>query len=141
MSYERKLRVKTLVMVFVMVVCATAGDSLLKRGMTHIGPVSLTHAGLLEGFRAAMTSGTIWLAILFLLGFMLSNMTALSWADYSYVMPAGAMGYAAVTLVGVFAFGETVSPRRWLGVALICAGVFLVGQTRPQTTAVMEAAR
>jgi drug/metabolite transporter (DMT)-like permease len=141
MSYERKLRVKTLVMVFVMVVCATTGDSLLKHGMTQIGPVSLTHAGLLHGFLAAMTSGTIWLAILFLIGFMLSNMTVLSWADYSYVMPAGALGYVAVTLVGVFAFGETVSPRRWLGVALICVGVFLVGQTRPQTSAVMEAAQ
>ena len=141
MSNERKLRVKTLVMVFVMVVCATTGDSLLKHGMTQIGPVSLTHAGLLHGFLAAMTSGTIWFAILFLIGFMLSNMTVLSWADYSYVMPAGALGYAAVTLVGVVALGETVSPRRWLGVALICVGVFLVGQTRPQTTAVMEAAR
>jgi drug/metabolite transporter (DMT)-like permease len=141
MSYERKLRVKTLVMVFVMVVCATTGDSLLKHGMTQIGPVTLTHAGLLHGFLAAMTSSTIWFAILFLIGFMLSNMTVLSWADYSYVMPAGALGYVAVTLVGVFAFGETVSPRRWLGVALICVGVFFVGQTRPQTTAVMEAAR
>jgi drug/metabolite transporter (DMT)-like permease len=128
-------------MVFVMVVCATTGDSLLKHGMTQIGPVSLTHAGLLHGFLAAMTSHTVWLAILFLIGFMLSNMTVLSWADYSYVMPAGALGYVAVTLVGVFAFAETVSPRRWLGVALICVGVFLVGQTRPQTTAVMEAAR
>ena len=47
MSYERKLRVKTLVMVFVMVVCATTGDSLLKHGMTQIGPVSLTRDGLL----------------------------------------------------------------------------------------------
>ncbi len=141
MSNERKLRAKTLVMVFIMVVCATTGDSLLKRGMTQIGPVSLTHAGLLHSFLAAMTSGTIWFAILFLIGFMLSNMTVLSWADYSYVMPAGALGYVAVTLVGVFAFGETVSPRRWLGVALICVGGLFVGQTRPQTTTVMEVVR
>jgi drug/metabolite transporter (DMT)-like permease len=141
MSYERKLRVKTLAMVFVMVVCATTGDSLLKHGMSQIGPVILTRDGLLHSFFAAMTSGTIWFAILFLIGFMLSNMTVLSWADYSYVMPAGALGYVGVTLVGVFAFGETVSPRRWLGVALICVGVFFVGQTRPQTTSVMEVAR
>jgi len=123
-----------------MVVCATTGDSLMKHGMTQIGPVSLTQAGIIHGLSAAMSSGTIWLAILFLIGFMLSNMTVLSWADYSYVMPASAMGYAAVTLVGVVALGETVSPRRWLGVGLICVGVFLVGQTRPQTTAVMEVA-
>ena len=141
MSNERKLRVKTLVMVFAMVVCATTGDSLLKHGMTQIGPVTLTKAGLLHSFGAAMSSGTIWFAILFLIGFMLSNMTVLSWADYSYVMPASAMGYAAVTFVGMFALGETVSPRRWIGVALICAGVFLVGQTKPRTTTVMEVAR
>lgn len=141
MSNERKLRVKTLVTVFVMVVCATTGDSLMKHGMTQIGPVSLTQSGIIHGLSAAMSSVTIWLAILFLIGFMLSNMTVLSWADYSYVMPASAMGYAAVTLVGVVALGETVSPRRWLGVGLICVGVFLVGQTRPQTTAVMEVAR
>jgi drug/metabolite transporter (DMT)-like permease len=139
MSHERKLRLKTLVMVFAMMVCATAGDSLLKRGMTEIGPVTLDHAGLFQAFRLAMTSPTIWLAILFLIGFMLSNMTVLSWADYSYVMPASALGYVAVTFVGMTLLGETVSPRRWVGVALICVGVFLVGQTKPSTSAVAEA--
>jgi drug/metabolite transporter (DMT)-like permease len=140
MCNERKLRVKTLIMLFIMVACATTGDSLMKHGMSEIGPVALTHAGLTQAFWAAMTSHTIWLAILFLIGFMLSNMTVLSWADYSYVMPASAMGYAVVTLVGVLALGESVSPRRWIGVALICLGVFLVGQTKPQTTAAVEVA-
>jgi drug/metabolite transporter (DMT)-like permease len=139
MSHERKLRLKTLVMVFAMMVCATTGDSLLKRGMTKIGPVTLDHAGLFQAFRLAMTSPTIWLAILFLIGFMLSNMTVLSWADYSYVMPASAFGYVAVTFVGMTLLGETVSPRRWVGVALICVGVFLVGQTKPSTSAIAEA--
>jgi drug/metabolite transporter (DMT)-like permease len=139
MSHERKLRLKTLVMVFAMMVCATTGDSLLKRGMTEIGPVTLTRSGIFQAFRLAMSSGTIWFAILFLIGFMLSNMTVLSWADYSYVMPASAIGYVAVTFVGMTVLGETVSPRRWVGVALICAGVFLVGQTKPSTSAVAEA--
>ena len=141
MPHERKLRLKTLVMVFVMMVCATTGDSLLKHGMTQIGPVSLNHDGLFQAFRMAMSSTTIWFAILFLIGFMLSNMTVLSWADYSYVMPASAIGYAAVTFVGMALPGETVSPRRWIGVALICVGVFLVGQTKPSTSAVAEAVR
>lgn len=140
MSHERKLRAKTLFMVFVMVVCATTGDSLLKHGMTQIGAVDLTRAGMLQAFHAAMTSLTIWLAIVVLIGFMISNMTVLSWADYSYVMPASAVGYAAVTLVGMMFLGETVSPRRWVGVALICLGVFLVGQTKPRTSVAMEPA-
>jgi len=31
---------------------------------------------------------------------MLSYMTVLSWADYSYVMPAGAFGYALAHVAG-----------------------------------------
>jgi drug/metabolite transporter (DMT)-like permease len=49
-------------------------------------------------------------------------------------MPAGAFGYALQTLLAVMILHETVSPRRWIGVALICVGVVLVGQTKPRTT-------
>ena len=136
MESESKLRLKTLVMVFSMVVCANAGDLLLKRGMSLIGPVQLTTHGIVEAFRLIVTSGTVWAAILFLSGFLVSYMTVLSWADYSYVMPAGAFGYAVLTLLAVIFLHESVSPRRWLGVLLICVGVLLVGQTKPRTTEV-----
>jgi uncharacterized membrane protein len=66
---------------------------------------------------------------------MLSYMTVLSWADYSYVMPAGAFGYALLTFLAVVFLHESVSARRWIGVVLICVGVLLVGQTKPRTTA------
>ena len=42
--FERKLRVKTLAMVFAMVVCATTGDSLLKHGMSTVRPRQLSLA-------------------------------------------------------------------------------------------------
>jgi uncharacterized membrane protein len=136
MASDRRLRIKTLVMVLAMVVCANAGDLLLKRGMSQNGAVELTSSGLSHAFRLTVTNGTIWLGIFFLTGFMLSYMTVLSWADYSYVMPAGAFGYALLTLMAVIFLHESVSPRRWLGVALICVGVLLVGQTKPRTTEV-----
>jgi len=114
---------------------------MLKRGMSQIGAVQLTAPGLAHAFRLTMTNGTIWTGIFFLTGFMLSYMTVLSWADYSYVMPAGAFGYALLTLLAVLFLHESVSPRRWVGVVLICVGVLLVGQTKPRTTeAVGEAA-
>jgi uncharacterized membrane protein len=134
MASERRLRTKTLLMVLTMVVCANVGDLLLKRGMTEIGAVRFTEARLIHVFQMTVTSGTIWLGILFLLGFTASYMTVLSWADYSYVMPAGAFGYAILTLLAVVFLHERVSLERWLGVLLICVGVLLVGQTRPRTT-------
>ena len=136
MASERRLRIKTLVMVLAMVVCANAGDLLLKRGMAQIGAVELTEHGLAQAFRLTVSSATIWAAIFFLLGFMVSYMTVLSWADYSYVMPAGAFGYAVLTFLAVVFLHESVSTRRWVGVVLICVGVLLVGQTKPRTTEV-----
>jgi uncharacterized membrane protein len=134
MGNELRIRIKTLVMILMMVVCANVGDLMLKRGMTKIGAVEISASGLQHALLASITNGTIWIGIVFLAGFMLSYMTVLSWADYSYVMPAGAFGYALLTLLAVVFLHENVSPRRWVGVLLICIGVLLVGQTRPRTT-------
>lgn len=125
-------------MVLVMVVCANTGDLMLKRGMTQIGAVQLSGAGLEQAFRLTVTNGTIWIGILFLIGFTASYMTVLSWADYSYVMPAGAFGYALLTFLAVVFLHESVSLRRWVGVVLVCIGVLLVSQTKPRTTAAAQ---
>jgi uncharacterized membrane protein len=138
MGHELRVRIKTLVVILVMVLCANVGDLMLKRGMSQIGAVQLSPAGLEHAFLLTVTNGTIWIGILFLSGFTVSYMTVMSWADYSYVMPAGAFGYALLTLLAVVFLHETVSPRRWIGVVLICIGVLLVSQTKPRTTEVAQ---
>jgi len=134
MSHERRLRVKTLVMVLLMVVCANVGDLMLKRGMLQIGAVRMTTSGIWLALLSTIHNATIWLGILFLIGFTFCYMTAVSWADYSYVMPAGAFGYAVQTMLAVVILHEAVSAHRWIGVVLIVVGVLLVGQTHPSTT-------
>jgi uncharacterized membrane protein len=134
MTPERRLRIKTLVMVLLMVVCGNLGDLMLKRGMLQIGAVVISPAGIWHTLLATIHNGTIWLAILFLIGFTFCYMTAVSWADYSYVMPAGAFGYAIQTLLAVLILHEAVNTQRWIGVILIVGGVLLVGQTHPSTT-------
>jgi drug/metabolite transporter (DMT)-like permease len=134
MSHERRLRIKTLVMVLLMVVCANLGDLMLKRGMLQIGAVQMSPSGIWLALFSTMHNATIWLGILFLLAFTFCYMTAVSWADYSYVMPAGAFGYAVQTMLAVVILHEAVTPRHWFGVVLIVVGVLLVGQTHPSTT-------
>ena len=106
MASEKRLRIKTLIMVLAMVVCAVTGDLLLKRGMSEAGAVQFNGPGLGQALLHMTTSGMIWLGILFLLGFMASQMTVMSWADYSYVMPAGAFGYALQTFLAVAVLHE-----------------------------------
>ena len=133
MSHEHKVRIKTILVVLVMVLCANVGDLLLKRGMTHVGTVEISAEGLTQTLRLVMFNSTIWLGIFFLAGFMASYMTVMSWADYSYVMPVGAFGYAVNTLLAKLFLHEAVSVQRWAGVFIICVGVLLVGQTKPIT--------
>jgi len=120
--------------VLVMVVCANLGDLMLKRGMLQIGAVQISAPGIWHALLSTIHNGTIWLGILFLIGFTFCYMTAVSWADYSYVMPAGAFGYAIQTALAVMILHEAVTTQRWVGVVLIVTGVLLVGQTHPSTT-------
>jgi len=134
MSHVQRLRIKTLFMVLLMVGCANLGDLMLKRGMLQIGAVQVSKLGIWHALLSTIHNGTIWLGILFLLGFTFCYMTAVSWADYSYVMPAGAFGYAIQTTLAVIILHEAVTAQRWFGVVLIVTGVLLVGQTHPSTT-------
>jgi drug/metabolite transporter (DMT)-like permease len=102
---------------------ATAGDSLLARGMKNLGGISLHH---LSGLLLAILNPWIAAGILLLLAFFACYLSALSWADLTYVLPATSLGYVLVGLIAHFGFHEEISLTRWLGIALIAAGVGFV---------------
>jgi drug/metabolite transporter (DMT)-like permease len=100
--------------------------------MKQIGEIiDFSPAALASTFLKTFANGSIWLGILSLLVFFVSYLLLLSWADFSYVQPASAIGYALVAVLGYFVLGEFVSPIRWIGVLIICLGVALVGWTEP----------
>ena len=104
-------------------VFSAAGDSLLARGMKDLGGVSLHN---LSSLILAILDPWVAGGILLLLAFFGSYMSALSWADLTYVLPASSLGYVLVALVARFGFHESISPARWMGIALITAGVGFV---------------
>jgi drug/metabolite transporter (DMT)-like permease len=104
-------------------VCAPLGDSCLSRGMTHIPSISLTHPVVLI---AAVFTPWIATGIALLIGFFASYLTALSWADLTFVLPATASGNVVVALLSRFWLHETISLERWAGIVLITIGVSFV---------------
>ncbi len=111
-----------LILVAVMLTAAV-GDTLLSHGMTQVGPVSLDHLGLLL---VALKNPWVVGGILCLLGFFASYLTALSWADLTFVLPSTAFGYVVVALLSKFWLHETISVYRWAGIILIVCGVGFV---------------
>lgn len=105
--------------------CAPLGDTCLSRGMTSLPPISLTHPSTLV---AAVFTPWIACGIALLIGFFASYLTALSWADLTFVLPATAFGNVIVALLSRFWLHEPISLMRWVGIALITVGVGFVAQ-------------
>jgi drug/metabolite transporter (DMT)-like permease len=135
MTSSKTLLVKTWILVVLVALFNSIGNILLAKGMRRMSEIPDWSAYTLAVYSLkSFTSVWIWLGIGSLLLFFVSYLLALSWADYSYVMPAAAAGYALVPLLGHLLLGEVVPGARWVGVGFICMGVALVGRTPPSTT-------
>ncbi len=111
------------------------GNVLLGKGMRQMGEVqSGSAAAVGDLFLKTFMNGWIWVGIACLLLFLVSFMVVLSWADFSFVMPATALSYLGVALLSRWLLGEVVTGWRWAGVACICLGVALVTRTPSSTT-------
>src|ERR1022692_1933976 len=91
--------------------------------MKDLGGISLHH---LFGLLLAILNPWVTAGILLLLAFFACYMSALSWADLTYVLPATSLGYVLVALIPRFGFHGNISPTAWLGIALSAAGVGFV---------------
>lgn len=116
---------------------APLGDTCLSRGMTRLAPITLAHPGTLI---AAVFTPWIGAGIALLIGFFATYLTALSWADLTFVLPTTAFGNVIVAFLARFWLHEPISWQRWLGIALITLGVGFVANgpsltERPMATA------
>ena len=104
-------------------VTVSFGDTLLSHGMSQVGAVDLHHLGLLL---TALKNPWVIAGIVLLIGFFSSYLSALSWADLTFVLPSTAFGYIVVALLAHFWQHEHISPSRWAGILLIVCGVGFV---------------
>ena len=127
---SHRLRASQYLILLTVMLGASVGDALLSRGMRQVGPVSPQHLGLLLH---ALLNPWVSSGIVVLISFMGSYMTALSWADLTFVQPATAFGNVITALIGRLWLHETISPTRWLGIALIVLGVGFVANGPSRT--------
>lgn len=113
------------------VLFGSCGDACLSYAMRRIGPVSLSEPGQLFG---ALFTPWVALGTVLLIAFFASYLSALSWADLTYVLPATSLGYVVLALLAQFVLHEHVSLLRWLGILLISGGVMVVTRGPALTT-------
>jgi len=122
---RQKLKPRQYLILGLVSLCAPLGDTCLSRGMTHMPAITLA-----QPFSLVAAVFTPWIAagIALLIGFFASYLTALSWADLTYVLPATAFGNVIVALLAKFWLHDAISSARWAGIVLITLGVGFVAQ-------------
>ena len=112
-------------MLLLLVLASTIGDGVLSRGMKQIGEIS---ASRWHELLFAVMNPWVALGVSLLIIYFATYMSALSWADLSYIMPATAFGNVLTALFAKYALHEQIPFTRWLGILLITFGVGFVAK-------------
>jgi len=120
---------KSVVYLFVCVTMLVAGQVLVKHGLNLKGGFQLSLCSFWAECAKLITSGYIWLGACLTMGGGLLWMDVLSRKELSYVYPLLSLTFVIALIFSSIFFKEHISPLRWVGVAIICLGVYLVSKS------------
>lgn len=120
----------TLALILLSVLLAAVAQLTLKYGMNRVGfirgqELSSPIETLVRIFREPI----VWGGLAMFGASALFWMVALSRTSLSFAYPFAALTYVLILLFDRLVLKEPVMPLRWLGVALIIGGLFLVSRT------------
>ena len=124
----REKMMQTWWLVLLSVASGVAGQTVIKLGVSQPGAAEAT-----QNLIALVT--LILRSPLVLLGLMLYGIGALAWIavlsrlDLSMAYPFLALNFILVTVSSRFLLGEEVPTLRWLGILVICSGIWLVARS------------
>ncbi len=105
----------------------TGGELCVTRAMKTVGEVKDFRPVAVVGvILRALRVSWMWIGVTLMAIAFFSLLVMLSRENVSLVVPVTALSYAAGALGGKFFLGEQVTPRRWLGVLVVCIGVTVV---------------
>ncbi len=118
---------RTVFVITLAVIAQAVANTLLSKGMKLIASMpSFSDGFSLIMLAYAMRSPFIWGGIVLLIVFFACFLSAVSWADLSFVLPLTALVYILNVFSGSYFLDEPVSSAHWFGSVLIVLGVFLV---------------
>lgn len=78
---------------------------------------------------AASTSAWLWVGLICHVVALALWVLALAKTPLSYAYPFMAIGFVMTSLISYAVLGESMSPLRWVGTAVICVGVLIVSRS------------
>ncbi len=105
------------------------GQTVLKLGMTQLGPQSISGDGALTIILRLMFSPYVVGGLALYVSGTFFWLVAMSRAQLSYLYPFASLSYVLLMIVAWAVFHEHIPPIRLVGALIICVGVMLVARS------------
>lgn len=111
-------------------ILASVAGAVTVQVLMKTGAGRLVHQTMdVEGVLEILRNPYIWLSVAFGALSALTWLIVLSRVDLSFAFPMLSLGFVFIALVSRFYFGETLAWNRILGMALVIAGVIMIGSS------------
>ena len=115
--------------ILVSVLAGAIGQVLLKKGMSSMGPLTLSVSKLLSVLWRIATNPYVIVGLFIYVGGTVFWLTALSRVDLSYAYPFASLSYVVMLTASWLLFHEDISAVRLLGTLIVGLGVFIISRS------------
>ena len=115
--------------ILISVLAGASGQIMLKKGMSSMGPLTLSLDQLFNILWRVGTNPYVVIGLAVYVGGTVFWLAALSRVDLSYAYPFASLSYVVMLLASWRLFDENISPLRLLGTVVVGLGVFLISRS------------
>jgi multidrug transporter EmrE-like cation transporter len=116
-------------LLLIAIAMSTTGELLLKHGMNMVGVLHLNPTLFIPTLAKAFTNPFVLAGFALIFGGSIFWLAVLSRVDLSWAYPMLSLGYIIVVVESWILLNEPVTPLRFIGVLVICLGVFIVSRS------------
>jgi multidrug transporter EmrE-like cation transporter len=116
--------VRNVAVIVLSVALSTAGQTSLKLGLNQL--TEDERHSWVSVLAAAPRQPLVYLGLALFVLSVLTWMTVLAGSELSWSYPLLGLSYVFVALSGWLVFGESLSPQRLLGIAVVLVGAFII---------------
>ena len=127
----RKGRTMLYVLIIFSVVVAAIAQLTLKHGMNQVGVLDIGQP--VQAARRALTNVFVWAGLAIFVVSAMAWLVVLSKSSLSFAYPFVSITYVLILLFDGWVLHEGVPGLRWVGVALILGGIFVISATHTPT--------
>ncbi len=118
-----------IIYILISVLAGALGQILLKKGMSSMGPLTLSLEQVGGIIWRIATNPYVVIGLLIYVCGTLFWLVALSRVDLSFAYPFASLSYVVMLAASWFLFHENITPLRLLGTVVVGLGVFLISRS------------